>query len=57
MLRRLKKDVLQNLVPKKELIIYCPLSELQKLLYTNVIKKNLNALTMKDDPTQVFLNI
>lgn len=48
MLRRLKKDVNLNLVPKKEAIVYCPLSDMQKKLYSYVIDKNIAALSTID---------
>ncbi|KAK9719823.1 SNF2-related domain [Popillia japonica] len=44
MLRRLKVDVLNHLVPKKEITVYCPLTNLQRTLYTYTIKKDLLAL-------------
>ncbi|XP_057659783.1 lymphoid-specific helicase-like [Diorhabda carinulata] len=43
-LRRLKKDVLGDVVPKKELNIYCPLTKLQHDLYNYVINKNMAKL-------------
>lgn len=43
-LRRLKKDVLGDIVPKKELNIYCPLTKLQHDLYNYVINKNMAML-------------
>ncbi|XP_076260406.1 lymphoid-specific helicase-like [Rhynchophorus ferrugineus] len=43
MLRRVKKDVL-DMVPKKELFVYCPLTDLQKKLYDFVLEKNMYAL-------------
>lgn len=49
MLRRMKKDVLGDLVPKKEIIVYCPMAKLQKDLYRNVIDRNIKALLMKPE--------
>lgn len=49
MLRRLKKDVLSDNVPKKELHVFCPLSELQRSLYSFVIEKNINCLLGIDE--------
>ncbi|CAH1105621.1 unnamed protein product [Psylliodes chrysocephalus] len=43
-LRRLKKDVLGDNVPKKEANIYCQLSKLQRDLYSYVLNKNLTSL-------------
>lgn len=57
MLRRLKKDVLLDLVPKKEVIVYCPMSKLQKTLYTSVIEKNLNQLLLKEEEVEVCFMI
>lgn len=37
MLRRLKKDVMEDLVPKKEVVLYCPLSKIQIELYIKAI--------------------
>ncbi|KAK4876072.1 hypothetical protein RN001_012494 [Aquatica leii] len=44
MLRRLKTDVLMDSVPKKEVLVYCPLSNLQLNLYKYVLEKNLTKL-------------
>ncbi|GJQ72164.1 hypothetical protein Trydic_g3258 [Trypoxylus dichotomus] len=50
MLRRLKSDVLLDMVPKKEIIVYCPLTNLQRTLYMYTIKNNLAALKgIKED--------
>lgn len=40
-LRRLKKDVIRNLPPKKEYIIHISLSSLQKKLYQDALNNNL----------------
>lgn len=37
LLRRMKKDVLLNMPPKKEIVIYCPMTTLQKAFYTRVL--------------------
>lgn len=44
MLRRLKSDVWEDMVPKKEVLVYCPLSELQSDLYRCVLTKNVTKL-------------
>lgn len=49
MLRRLKVDVLRELVPKKEILVYCPMTNLQRTLYAYIIKRNMSALIGKDD--------
>ncbi|XP_022907582.2 lymphoid-specific helicase-like [Onthophagus taurus] len=46
-LRRLKSEVLDDIVPKKEVLVYCPLSQTQKNLYSYALEKNLNALAGK----------
>ncbi|XP_044733899.1 lymphoid-specific helicase-like isoform X2 [Chrysoperla carnea] len=56
MLRRLKKDVLKDIVPKKELIVYCPLSDLQRTLIKYVIERNLNLLTGKEQEPEIDVN-
>lgn len=44
LLRRLKADVEKGLPPKKEINIYIPLSRMQKKLYTNLLKKDIDAV-------------
>lgn len=44
LLRRLKTDVALDLPPKKELIVYCPLSPKQRDLYKYVLDKNMEKL-------------
>lgn len=41
MLRRVKKDVLHDIVPKKEIDVYCGLSETQKRIYKDMIQRRL----------------
>lgn len=43
-LRRLKTDVALSLPPKKELIVYCPLSVKQRDLYKYVVDRNIEEL-------------
>eukprot|EP01035_Chromulina_nebulosa_P022332 gene22332-28920_t len=57
LLRRLKKDVLIHMPPKKEVVIYCPLTKLQKEYYyhveSNSIRDSLIGLGIenaKNDP-------
>lgn len=52
MLRRLKADVLTDMVPKKEMLVYCPLTQLQKNLYTYTIEKNIAKLRGIDDSSE-----
>lgn len=44
MLRRLKQDVLPDLVPKKEVQVLCPLTELQRDIYNYIIDHNVAKL-------------
>ncbi|KAJ8969680.1 hypothetical protein NQ314_001642 [Rhamnusium bicolor] len=53
MLRRLKKDVLDDLVPKKEVNVFCPLSKLQRDLYSYVISKNIAKLRGEDEEDDI----
>ncbi|XP_074027641.1 lymphocyte-specific helicase isoform X2 [Leptinotarsa decemlineata] len=57
MLRRLKKDVLPDMVPKKELNVFCPMSKLQKDMYSFVIERNIAKLQGKDDEEEQVDNI
>lgn len=56
MLRRLKKDVLIDMVPKKELLVYCPMSDLQLKLYQSVIDNNFAILTDKKEEEELALD-
>lgn len=53
MLRREKKFVLTDLVPKKEMIIYCPLTEMQNYLYKACLQKDMVKLTMEGPSDKV----
>ncbi|CAG9812673.1 unnamed protein product [Phaedon cochleariae] len=55
-LRRLKKEVLNDIVPKKEINIYCPLSKLQRDLYSYVIEKNITLLKgqVEEEPLDIW---
>lgn len=44
LLRRMKEDVLKNLPPKKEIILFCPFSRMQKQWYKNVLENNLEVV-------------
>lgn len=44
MLRRLKSEVLDDMVPKKEVVISCPMSKMQKDLYKYVLDHNIAKL-------------
>lgn len=54
MLRREKKSVLPDIVPKKEVIIHCSLTEMQSYLYRATLQGDVNKLYMqKEDSQQV----
>ncbi|KZT01956.1 uncharacterized protein LAESUDRAFT_738942 [Laetiporus sulphureus 93-53] len=48
LLRRLKADVEANLPPKKEYVLYAPLSERQREVYDAIVKGGLRALLVKE---------
>lgn len=47
-LRRLKADVQLNLPPKQELLVYAPLSKLQRQMYEATVNKSINQLLHKE---------
>jgi len=51
-LRREKKDTDLKLPPKKEIVIYAPLTETQKVLYEATLNKQMEILLNKE---KVFL--
>lgn len=53
LLRRTKADVNLKLPPKKELIVYAPLSERQKELYTAVANNSIRELFSSKEDTEV----
>lgn len=53
MLRRLKNDVLKDIVPKKEVLVYCPLTPLQRDLYKLILTNNISELTGKVRTTYI----
>uniref|UniRef100_A0AC35TMI4 Helicase ATP-binding domain-containing protein n=1 Tax=Rhabditophanes sp. KR3021 TaxID=114890 RepID=A0AC35TMI4_9BILA len=55
MLRRIKVDV-ENLLPKVELNIFVKMAPLQKVLYKDVLKKNINLLASKEKAGLKSLN-
>lgn len=48
LLRRLKVDVETDLPPKKEYVLYAPLSERQRELYDAIVRGGLRALLLKE---------
>ncbi|GLJ13155.1 hypothetical protein SUGI_0206490 [Cryptomeria japonica] len=55
LLRRLKKDVMQNIPPKKELILRVELSPLQKEYYKAILTRNYHILARRGQ-SQISLN-
>lgn len=57
MLRRVKTDVCLEIPPKKEIIVYAPLTELQRDLYKAVLNRDLQTLSkIEDDPVIVDID-
>lgn len=54
MLRRMKTDVCLEIPPKKELIVYAPLTELQHDLYKAVLNCNLKMLSKIETPDLII---
>lgn len=50
LLRRVKTDVERSLPPKKEYVLYAPLSEKQRELYDAVVRGGLRTLLIGDEP-------
>jgi SWI/SNF-related matrix-associated actin-dependent regulator of chromatin subfamily A member 5 len=57
LLRRLKADVEKGLPPKKEINMYVPMSAMQKKLYANLLKKDVDAINGKGGERSRLLNI
>ena len=49
LLRRVKTDVDMNIPPKKEVLVYCPMTEKQKSFYEGTVSKTLHQLLTKDE--------
>lgn len=54
MLRRVKTEVKLNLPPKKELIVYAPMTPIQLDLYKAVLDYNMNVLAAKEEESTVL---
>lgn len=52
LLRRLKSDVTLEVPPKKEIIVYAPLTAKQEALYTAVVNKSVTQMLGIDKVTQ-----
>ncbi|CAN6459733.1 unnamed protein product [Victoria cruziana] len=57
LLRRVKKDVMKDLPPKKELILRVELSAVQKEYYKAVLTRNYQLLTRKGGPQLSLINV
>jgi SWI/SNF-related matrix-associated actin-dependent regulator of chromatin subfamily A member 5 len=57
LLRRLKADVEKGLPPKTEINMYLPMSKMQKALYSNILKKDVDAINGKGGERSRLLNI
>ena len=44
LLRRVKTDVDLQIPPKKEVLVYCPLTERQEVMYRSVVEKTIKDL-------------
>lgn len=55
MLRRVKTDVNLNLPPKKELIVYAPMTSIQVDLYKAVLDHNFSKLTDKPEVSEIAI--
>lgn len=53
LLRRLKVDVETGLPPKKEYILYCPLSSKQRTVYDVIVQGTLRAFLLKEGGVKV----
>lgn len=49
MLRRLKTDVELSLPPKKEILVYAPLTSVQEKYYTSIINKTIYQVVQKEE--------
>jgi ATP-dependent DNA helicase len=54
LLRRVKVDVALNIPPKKELLVYAPMSPVQLELYRATVEHNYNKLLMKTEKSVII---
>lgn len=54
MLRREKSDVCLDIPQKKELVVYAPLTNLQRDLYTAVLNRDIDKLTKIEEPSNLI---
>jgi len=57
LLRRLKADVEKGLPPKKEINVYVPMSRMQRKLYTDILKKDIDAINGTGGTAVRLLNV
>lgn len=57
MLRRIKNDVCLDIPPKKELVVYAPLTELQHDLYKGVLNYDLQMLSKIEKPDLILSTV
>lgn len=57
LLRRLKVDVVQDLPPKKETILYVGLSDMQRTLYKQIFTKDMDALNGRSKEHSRLMNM
>jgi len=55
LLRRVKTDVDFEIPPKKEVLVFCPLSEKQEVMYRAVLEKTIGQLLNQDENKNVIL--
>ncbi|EEA05878.1 SNF2 family N-terminal domain-containing protein [Cryptosporidium muris RN66] len=55
MLRRIKSEVEIDIPPKKEILLYVPLTNMQRTLYRDILSKNIDALQERDSGGRVRL--
>ena len=56
-LRREKLDVEHSLMAKKQINIYCPLSEMQRIWYKSILKRDLSGLSQDKNIKASLLNV
>ncbi|XP_076670162.1 lymphoid-specific helicase [Andrena cerasifolii] len=57
MLRREKTDVCLDIPPKKEVVVYAPLTKLQHDLYTAVLNREIHRLSKSDETTLIYPDV
>jgi len=57
MLRRVKQDVERSLLPKIEINLYLPLTNMQRALYASILKKDLGLISGSEGDKSRLLNM